>query len=306
MIITNIDQVNQIMTDMFQAFQLLPPDAREFIYQKLTDDLTQLNNTSLYTYQVFQSYYFRVLSCGVNVEQASILELGAGKPLGTGIFWNFAGARKYTAIDRYNPVNLDELWLTRFQHIITMNMYNPQGFNLEALIKFKPDNTYTIDADRIALIQGVFEEYPFAPGSFDLIYSHAALEHFADMERQIDKMYQILSPGGTMIHQIDLRQHNTDRVQVPDVNTSVEFLRYSPTEWAELYPAGSYHYVNRLRASDYESLFTRKGFTILESLTNGRMELDDTVYSRIHPCFHGYSVEDLARTGILLILRKKA
>ena len=303
MILEDTNQINQVMTNMYQAFQVLPIEAREFFFQKITEDMAQINNTSIYTLQVFKSYYSLLKKYGVRVQDASILELGAGKPLGTGIFWNFTGARKYTAIDRYNQVNLNDIWLSRFRDMLGMNLLNPNGFDLDALIQDN-NHAYTINNDRIELIQGRFEDYPFAAGSFDFIYSHAALEHFADIEVQIRKMHQVLSNQGCMVHQIDLRQHNTDKVQVPDVNTAIEFLRYSPAEWASLYTAGSYHYVNRLRANDYEDLFIKEGFTIVESITNAIMDLDESVYPKIHPYFHRYSINDLSRTGIMLILKK--
>jgi len=38
-ILTDIEKINSLMTDMYQSFQALPLDAREFFYQKLTDDM---------------------------------------------------------------------------------------------------------------------------------------------------------------------------------------------------------------------------------------------------------------------------
>ncbi len=306
MILQDMNQINQVLTDMVDAFHLLPIDAREFLYQKLTEDMAQLNNTSIYTFHIFKQFYDRAQRYGVSIPDASILELGAGKPLGTGILWNLVGARKYTAIDRYNQMNINDLWLSRFKDIPGMNIFNPCSFNLDTVIKSTGEGTFIIDQERISLIQGIFEHHHFAPGSFDLIYSNGALEHFADMELQAKKMHEVLSPNGTMIHGIDLRQHNTDKVNGIDVNTSVEFLRYSPDEWAGLYPAGSYHYVNRLRSRDFQEIFRNAGFTIVENLATLTMDLDESVYSRIHPCFHSCSLEDLSTTGMLIVLRKGA
>lgn len=240
----------------------------------------------------------------MDIKNSSILETGSGKPLGTGIFWNFAGAKKYTSIDKFTQINLTDLWMQRFKTILDMNLFHPEGFRLDSLIK-KEDGRYVLIEDKIRLIQGCFEEYPLEHNSFGFIYSSAVLEHVSNIERILGKMYHVLSDDGIMIHGIDLREHHTNLRTVPDKNTSVEFLKYSTEDWNKMYPPGSLHYINRLRASDFKKYSVDTGFRIVDLVPAQKMELDETVYSKIHPEFRRYSVEDLRIIGIKVVLKKQ-
>ena len=65
-------------------------------------------------------------------------------------------------------------------------------------------------ADAVALARSRFEleeregtfvqadilELPFEDESFDLVYSHGVIHHFADTQRAVDEFYRVLRPGG--------------------------------------------------------------------------------------------------------------
>ena len=302
MVFQNAQQINQALNDMYNVFGQLPMEAQEFFVQKTHEFMQKRNNTSVYAFCVFKGIYESALQYGIDVRNSSILEIGAGKPLGTGIFWNFVGAKKYTSIDKFTQINLTDLWMQRFETILNMNLFYPEDFKIESLAK-KNDGQYILNEDKVRLIQGSFEEYPLEE-SFDFIYSCAVLEHVTDIEKILRKMYDVLSDDGVMIHQIDLREYHTNLRTVPDKNTSVDFLRYSTEEWNRIYPPGSEHYINRLRASDLQKYFEDAGFSVVDFITTQKMELDETVYSKIHPDFHRYSIDDLRKIGIRLVLRK--
>jgi SAM-dependent methyltransferase len=299
----NTEQINQALSDMYNVFGQLPMEAQEFFVQKTHEFMQQRNNTSVYALQVFKGIYESALQYGLDVKNSSILEIGAGNPLGTGIFWNFVGAKKYSSIDKFNQINLTDLWIQRFEALLAMNLFYPKTFRIESLVK-KNGEQYILSEDKIRLIQGSFEEYPFEEKSFDFIYSCAVLEHVTNIEKILRKMYDVLSDDGIMIHAIDLREHHTHLRTVPDKNTSVYFLKYSTEEWNKMYPPGSEHYINRLRASDFRKYFEDAGFSIVEFITTQEMELDEMVYSKIHPEFHRYSIDDLSILGIKVVLKK--
>lgn len=46
-------------------------------------------------------------------------------------------------------------------------------------------------------------ELPYASGSFDLVCSMTAVEHFADLERAVAEMARVLRPGGLMLHGVE-------------------------------------------------------------------------------------------------------
>jgi ubiquinone/menaquinone biosynthesis C-methylase UbiE len=193
--------------------------------------------------------------------------------------------------------------MQRFKTILDMNLFHPEGFRLDSLIK-KEEGRYVLSEDKIRLIQGSFEEYPLEHNSFGFIYSSAVLEHVSNIEKILEKTYHVLTDDGLMVHTIDLREHHTNLRTVPDKNTSVEFLKYSTEDWNKMYPPGSLHYINRLRASDFKKYFADFGFRIVDLIPTARMKLDETVYSKIHPEFHRYSIDDLSVISVNAVLKK--
>lgn len=304
MTLQSMEQINQALNDMYNVFVHLPIEAEEFLIQKMYEYMWQRNNTSIYAFRVFKQYYENALCYGVDFEGTSVLEIGGGKSLGTGIFWNFVGVERYTSIDKFTQIDLSDLWVQRFETILDMNIFCPESFRLDSFIK-KEDGKYVLKEDKIRMIQASFEEYPLEQSSFGFIYTSAVLEHVSNIEKILEKMYHILSDDGLMIHTIDLREHHTNFRKVPDKNTSVDFLKYSTEEWNQMYPPGSEHYINRLRASDFKKYFADMGFRIVDLIPTQEMELDEMVYSRIHPEFRRYSVEDLSIAGIKVVLKKQ-
>lgn len=298
------EQINLALNDMYNVFSQLPIEAQELFTQKTCELMRQRNNTSFYCVSSFKTIHSTALSHGFRAEGRSVLEIGAGKPLGTGLFWNLVGARKYTSIDKFISVNLDELWLSRFQGLIDMNLSDTSDFKLDDFVKKNGDG-YRLNRERIDLVRGDFGTYPLPLESFDLIYSIAVLEHVADVPAILKRMCHLLREDGLMIHIIDLREHHTHLRTVPDKNASVDFLKYSREEWERLYPPGSEYYINRRRASDFETDFSRAGFEIVDVMTTAEMNLNQDLYNLIHPDYRGYASDDLKRLGIVAVLRKR-
>jgi hypothetical protein len=282
-------EINKLMTDIYNAFCRLPLTAGEFLYEKISEKMGERNNSSLYCYKVFKELWSKAIEMDVNVSQASILEIGAGK---------------YTSVDKFIEVNLNDLWLQRFQSFIDLNLYNPSRFRIDSIIQ-KQNGCFYTNPDRLALIQALFEEVYLKDKSFNYVYSLATLEHVVDVSGLMAKMHRIMADGAVGFHIIDLREHHTNLRQVPDKNTSIDFMKYSKAEWEEKYPPGSPFYINRLRASDFRSLFERSGFDIVDFEVSVKMNLDDRIYRLIHPEFHHYALEDLETLGVRIACRKK-
>ncbi len=299
----NTEQITQALDDMCNVFSHLPIDAQELFTQHMYKHMLSINNTSLYTFNTFKVFYERALKYGIDIKNSSILEMGAGKPLGTGIFWNYSGAAKYTSIDKFTQVNLNDLWINRFKNILDMNMFNPHDLTIDSLIR-KEGDQYVLNNDKISLIQDSLLEHSFENEKFDFIYSCAVLEHVDDIEKILTKMHDILADDGVMYHIIDLREHHTNLRTVPNKDTSIDFLKYSRGEWEEMYPPGSEHYINRLRSCDFKNHFEDSGFRIIDTIATQGMTMDEATYSRINQEFHKYSTDDLCTTGINIVLKK--
>lgn len=298
------EQIRTALGDMYRIFAELPIEAQEWFFHQTCGLMEGRNNTSLYSYACFKQIYELARTYGLSIENRSILEIGAGKPLGMGLFWNLAGAGRYTSIDKFVPVNLDELWLSRFQWLIGMNLFRPAPFEMGELVRKNGDG-YSLNRDRIDLIQGDFDTHPFQPESFDFIYSLAVLEHVTGIESILKRMHHILRGGGTMVHLIDLREHHTHLRTVPDKNRSIDFMKYSRADWEHLYPPGSEHYINRLRASDFRQHFLTAGFEIVDFTATQSMDVTESVYADIDQAFHHYPLEDLRILAVQAVLRKR-
>lgn len=53
--------------------------------------------------------------------------------------------------------------------------------------------------DRVELVQADVHRLPFPDGSFDLVTSHAMVEHLVDADKALEEMDRVLAPGGTLV-----------------------------------------------------------------------------------------------------------
>jgi SAM-dependent methyltransferase len=155
--------------------------------------------------------------------------------------------------------------------------------------------TYHAPGD--AAITGLCDE------SIDLHFSFSVFEHIPVdvLSRILAEAYRVLRPGGVLYHRIDCRDHFCD---CDSSITSVNFLRFSKTEWSFL-AQNRIHYHNRLRGSDFVVLFKNAGFEIINAQADvcarGLAELG---HIRIADQFQGYEQADLA-TSFLTVLATK-
>jgi hypothetical protein len=139
--------------------------------------------------------------------------------------------------------------------------------------------------------------------SVDFIYSHTVFEHIPvhvlkDIMRE---SYRILSDDGLSCHYID----NSDHWAQHDSSiTTANFLKYSNSMW-NLLNINALDYQNRLRSSDFDSLFNEAGFSIVRFDSS----IDDKAVQflkKSQPArrYERHSLEDLARIGLLYVLKK--
>ena len=142
--------------------------------------------------------------------------------------------------------------------------------------------------------------------SLDVHLSQAVMEHVPpeDLRRILKAALKFLRPDGLCVHWIgpsDHFQHNDPTI------SQVNFLQFTDAEWDRL--AGNrFMYMNRLRASDYVTIFEECGLEVLDVdctvdeesrllLESGGLPLDEQ--------FRGKSVADLATTELLVVARPK-
>jgi SAM-dependent methyltransferase len=157
-------------------------------------------------------------------------------------------------------------------------------------------------------------------GVFDFIVSRAVLEHLADPLDALDRMYDSLRPGGVMVHRIDLRDHGM-------------FPRHHPLTFLTI-PTFVYHRMvsqsgrpNRVLAHRYRRWLAGRGAVgsiRISRVVGESRELVPEVWSdlaertradafahvecirdRLREEFRVLPAEDLATSGIVLVVRKQ-
>lgn len=149
-----------------------------------------------------------------------------------------------------------------------------------------------------------FNKKHVQPDSVDLVYSRTVLEHIRPpILRQILKDGRTyLRAGGLSIHFID----NSDHYQHRDSALSrLNYLRYADWVWQASQWEGQ-AYQNRLRHSDYVSLFQEAGYDVLQA--EGTADagcIDDLKSMKVASRFEKYGVEDLATLTTLIVARNR-
>ena len=142
--------------------------------------------------------------------------------------------------------------------------------------------------------------------SMDLIVSNSTMEHVprSDLPALVAECMRLLKPSGVMSFRIDYEDHYAihDRSL-----SSYNFLRFSDREWRKYNSALQYQ--NRLRHSDYVSLFERLGLDTLavETLDPSPAHLAELATMPLHDSFRAYALPDLGiRKGVFLLRKLPA
>ena len=96
---------------------------------------------------------------------------------------------------------------------------------------------------------------PFTEASFDILWSWGVLEHIRYPEALAQEMFRVLRPGGVVIARVDLRDH----YHLDDEAEWNAHLEWS-TFWWRAQKWWRAAYTNRLRLSDWLSVFAEAGF----------------------------------------------
>ena len=142
-----------------------------------------------------------------------------------------------------------------------------------------------------------------AADSVDLVFSRTVLEHIpaSDLEGLLVEWRRVLKPGGACVHIID----NSDHFQHREKSLArLNFLTLSSRAWR----FACYHpqnFQNRLRHSDYRSLFEKGGYEIrLHDGTPDPRALEELRDLELEDGFRDYEPSDLAVLFTVLVARK--
>jgi SAM-dependent methyltransferase len=224
-----------------------------------------------YVQEVFAIHASVIRQCSsIN---GTVLEIGPGGNLGVALMFLNAGAERAVCLDVVPWAATDHTEL--YDHIV--------GDSTPFYERLDYRSSEAIEATRLP------------DDSFDIIYSHACLEHVLDPARAVASISRLLKPGGVTSHQIDLRDHR-------DFSRPLEFLRWSARVWKLAHSHTGY--TNRWRRSDWTAAFADAGLDVISAVSTHeeRPELLDR--TRFHASFASRDVDDLACTGVLIAAQK--
>lgn len=190
----------------------------------------------------------------ISVSNKSILELGPGSDLGTGLILMAQGANSYTAVDVNNLAEVSDInFYTELLKSITDDYSINHQERLTSMLLNVSKNT-SIDNGFTYIVDKDFEfEKYFERKSIDLMFSQAAFEHFTNVERVIQQISNIVKSNGILVAEVDLKSHSR-WIRDYDPNN---IYRYNKSLYRIVTMKGS---PNRLRPIDYKNLLKKYGW----------------------------------------------
>jgi SAM-dependent methyltransferase len=274
---------------VFNAFTFIPLVAKAPLVKRVLDRRVTGTGGSIsarYCYSVWLRHLVLAGESGQNDNPRVVAELGPGDSLGVGIAALLTGAERYLAFDvvahanvARNLIVLDELAeLFRARSAIPDGNEFPEVSPRLQDYRF-PEQTLSrarIDAalapGRIAAIRQSIQMYDspesmiqyrapwfsdsiVEPGSVDMIFSQAVLEHVDDLVDAYRVMRRWLAPEGFMSHEIDFKSHGW-------ASQWNGHWSYSDTMWKLIRGRDSW-FINRVPASAHLELLEQEGYRVI-------------------------------------------
>ena len=279
-----------------------------------------------YCYNVWIKHLALLHANGMDTIPGSVLELGPGESIGTGVAALLSGAERYVAIDAV-PHMRQEANLAVFRELVglfrTRAPRPPGGFpSIESCLDARrfPGAALgeahlerTLAPERVARIEhavrsigrtdpGAMIRYctwsapqPVAPGSVGLVFSHVVLNHVDDLQATYGNCARWLAPGGWMSHHIDLTC----------LGTATEWnghRAYGDLAWKVMRGNRPY-FVNREPLTVHVRTIQEAGFDVVRVIRcplGGGIKRD-----RLAPRWQGISDEDLATESSFIVARRR-
>ena len=214
----------------------------------------------------------------IDVSTSSLVEIGAGRDLAVAVALRFMGVKQITCVDittlakpfliasaaRYMAEKLGK----PCPHIETWDDVEAFGISYVA-----PSNLASLN---------------LPAKSIDCFYSIDTLEHIPrePLREIFVEATRILKPGGLSIHFIDYSDHYARGEKISRFN----FLTFAEHEWKPF--NSDFQYVNRMRHSEFLSLFQQTGLKLLV-VTPDLEAPQSLIIDKLAPEFRRFSVDDL-------------
>lgn len=219
--------------------------------------------------------------------KAMFVEVGAGRDLAVAIALRLLGVGHVASID---ITRLAKLGLIRHA---AGHMAERLGTPAPEIRSWEDLEAFGITYRAPETLQGV----ALPIGSVDCFFSVDTLEHIPreSLVELFTEAGRILTSSGLSVHFIDYSDHYARNSGLSRFN----FLKFTAAQWR---PYNSrFHYVNRLRHSEYVALFSGQGFKVEASPDVEPPEPD--ILAALAPDFQGFTERDLFTTRAKIIAR---
>lgn len=223
-----------------------------------TFSVYQINRSVDYDFRVAEQW-IKYLSAYLKQEDflknKVVLELGPGPDLGIGLILLAAGAKKYIALDVNKLATSTplEIYNKLFERI-KKNKY--PNCNIDYLEE-QLDKCYKREDCAMSYIVDKDFEIAKVKDKIDIVFSQATFEHFANVNKTLRELSNVVKPGGVLVTEIDLKTHSRwirDR-------DPLNIYRYSDFFW-NLFKFKSSP--NRVRSFEYKGILEKNGWFDIE------------------------------------------
>jgi hypothetical protein len=185
-----------------------------------------------------------------SVNGKTILEIGPGDHLASGLAFLAAGARSYAALDRF-PGAYSSALSRRWYHLVAQT-WSHKYPHLRWPAHLDPDR-FPDDADVTTFPMSV--EAFNDTAKYDLVCSFAVGEHVSHVNAFAELHRRALSASGMGLHVIDFGGHQWDRPDDPYL-----FLRFPGPIWRAM--GSNRGFPNRARFHEYFAAFAESGLSV--------------------------------------------
>jgi SAM-dependent methyltransferase len=282
--------------------------------------------SAAYCYGVWLKHLSLLRQAGMASVPRTVLEVGPGDSLGTGLAALLSGAQHYAGVDQVRHASVESTRPVLKELVALFHARAPRpkkgwpDFDdclderlFPSAILTEERLAHALAPERLAALAFAVERLdsrpqhpslrystwrepaPILDGQADLVFSHVVLCVVDDLDRIYGQCARWLKPGGWMSHQSAF-----DSLGVTDVWNA--HLRYTEAEWAAISGRRPF-FVNRERLSTHLRLLDKHGFDVVRVLRQeGEGGLER---SQLAPRWQHISDDDHRTAGAFLVARKR-
>ena len=283
--------------------------------------------TASYSYGVWMKHLVLLWQHGMRHIPRTVVELGPGTSVGTGLAALLTGAERYVGIDAIahadtgTNVQVFHELLRLFRNRAPRPTAGYPSYDQYLDERLFPSSILTgerlvaaLARERVGRLEGAVRalgadtprpEICYQPwarpdcigaAQADLVFSHVAMNQVEDLEGAYGRCARWLRPGGWMSHQIDL----TSLEITPEWNGH---RRYGDLAW-KIVSGRRPYFINREPAGTHLRVIEESGFEIIDAIRGFRRHGGISRAEHAER-FRSFSDEDLATQSLFVIARRR-